>query len=57
MLNNTVNVVIEVLDIQDAPPIFTNAPLSLVTPENTVAVSIFFDVYWAKILKLRCHFS
>ena len=35
----TVHVVIDVIDIQDTPPIFLNVPMSLFVYENTPAVS------------------
>lgn len=38
-LTATANIVIEVEDVQDQPPVFLNAPYSATAPENTPEVS------------------
>lgn len=41
------SVAIDILDVQDQPPIFVNAPYSATVPENTAPVR-YFNIFFPK---------
>lgn len=42
-LSSTANIAINVLDVQDQPPVFVNAPYSATLKENTPEVCTYFN--------------